>query len=111
MQDRAGAVASDPFARRAWSLEIGAHVAVKTWNCNVAHESLVGSVPGVTYGRRDGAVLTAAGPLYCVDQRGVDADVLGVTFGVRGRGPPCACARQVTSWRPCVRFTCRTTNE
>jgi hypothetical protein len=77
--------ADDAFARGGWSLALGAHAAVETWNYNISHESLAGVVPGVAYGVRDGLVLTAEGPLYFVDQRGVDAYLLGVTFGVRGR--------------------------
>lgn len=77
--------AGDPFARRGWHLELTAHAAVETWNYNISHESMFGVVSGLTYGIRDGLVLTAAGPLYYVDQRGTDAYVLGATFGVRGR--------------------------
>jgi Lipid A 3-O-deacylase (PagL) len=74
-----------PFGRRGWNLELSAHAAVETWNYNVSHETMFGIVPGLTYGLRDGLVLTASGPLYFVDQRGVDAYLLGVTAGVRGR--------------------------
>lgn len=84
-QTAAAAPGDDPFARRGWHLNLTAHVAVETWNYNVSHETLFGIVPGVTYGVREGLVLTAAGPLYFVDQRGIDAYLLGVTFGVRGR--------------------------
>ena len=45
---------------------------------------MIGVSPGVAYGVRDGLVLTAAGPLAYVDQRGVDVYLLGATFGVRG---------------------------
>ena len=76
---------ADSFARRGWHLELTAHAAIETWNYNVSHETLIGVSPGVTYGLRDGLVLTAAGPLYYVDQRGADAYLLGATFGVRGR--------------------------
>ena len=76
---------ADPFARRGWHLELTAHAAIETWNYNASHETLIGVSPGVTYGVRDGLVLTAAGPLYYVDQRGADAYLLGATFGVRGR--------------------------
>jgi hypothetical protein len=86
----AGAQPADPaiadsFARRGWHLELTAHGAVETWNYNVSHETLIGIAPGVTYGLRDGLVLTATGPLYYVDQRGVDSYLLGATFGVRRR--------------------------
>ena len=40
---------------------------------------------GLTYGLRNGLVLTARTPLYYVDQRGVDALLFGATVGVRGR--------------------------
>ena len=77
--------AADPFARRGWHLEFATHVAIETWNYNISHESLFGIEPGLTYGIRDGLVLSVAGPLYFVDQRGIDAFLLGATFGVRGR--------------------------
>jgi opacity protein-like surface antigen len=76
---------ADSFARRGWHLELTAHAASETWNYNVSHETLIGVAPGITYGLRDGLVLTAAGPLYYVDQRGADAYLLGATFGVRRR--------------------------
>lgn len=77
--------ADDPFARRGWHLELDVHGAVEAWNYNVSHEDLFGFAPGVTYGIRDGLVLRATGPLYYVDQRGVDAFLLGATIGIRGR--------------------------
>lgn len=40
---------------------------------------------GLTYGLRDGLVLTARAPLYYVSQRGVDGLLLGVSGGIRGR--------------------------
>lgn len=84
-QVTAGPQAADPFARRGWHLELGVHGAIETWNYNVSHEDLFGIAPGITYGIRDGLVLRATGPLYYVDQRGVDAFLLGATLGVRGR--------------------------
>jgi hypothetical protein len=75
----------DPFGRDGWHLELSGHAALETWNYNGSHEEMYGIVPGITYGIRDGLVLTAGGPLYYVDQRGVDAWLLGVTIGVRGR--------------------------
>lgn len=80
-----GPAAADSFARRGWHLELTAHTASETWNYNVSHETMIGIAPGITYGLRDGLVLTAAGPLYYVDQRGVNAYLLGATFGVRQR--------------------------
>jgi hypothetical protein len=76
---------ADAFARRAWHLELDAHGAFEAWNYNISHEDLFGVAPVITYGIRDGLVLKAAGPLYYVDQRGVDAFLLGATFGVRRR--------------------------
>ncbi len=81
----AAAQSADPFARRSWSLELASHAAFETWNYNISHEEMYAIVAGVTYGIRDGLVLTAAAPLYYVDQRGIDAWMLGVTAGVRGR--------------------------
>lgn len=84
-QTASGGPDPDAFARRGWHLELDVHGAVETWNYNVSHENLFGIVPGITYGVADGVVLTATGPLYYVDQRGVDAFLLGATFGVRSR--------------------------
>jgi hypothetical protein len=79
------ASAGDAFARRGWNLELSSHAAFETWNYNISHEEMYAIVPGLTYGIRDGLVVTASGPLYYVDQRGVDAWLLGVTAGVRAR--------------------------
>jgi hypothetical protein len=75
----------DPFGRRGWHLEVSTDLALETWNYNGNREEMYGLVTGITYGVRDGVVLTASGPLYYVSQRGVDAFLLGATFGVRGR--------------------------
>jgi hypothetical protein len=80
-----GRDAGDPFGRRSWNLELSSHAAFETWNYNISHEEMYAIAAGLTYGIRDGLALTAAGPLYYVDQRGVDAWMLGVTAGVRGR--------------------------
>lgn len=77
--------APDPFARHGWHLELAAHGAIETWNYNISHEDVAGIAPGISYGVREGLVLTASGPLYYVDQRGVDAFLLGATLGVRKR--------------------------
>lgn len=77
--------ADDPFARRSWTLELSSHAAVETWNYNISHEEVYGLAAGITYGIHDGLALTASGPLYYVDQRGVDAWLLGAAVGVRGR--------------------------
>jgi hypothetical protein len=81
----AGLAAADAFSRRGWHLELTVHAATETWNYNISHETLIGVSAGITYGLRDGLVLTAAGPLYYVDQRGADAYLLGATFGIRQR--------------------------
>jgi hypothetical protein len=75
----------DPFARRAWALELSGQVELEAWNYNLNHEEIYGVAPGFTYGLGRGVVLTAAGPLSYVSQRGVDGCVLGGTIGVRGR--------------------------
>jgi hypothetical protein len=80
-----GLAAADAFSRRGWHLELSVHAASETWNYNISHETLIGVSAGITYGLRDGLVLTAAGPLYYVDQRGADAYLLGATLGVRQR--------------------------
>jgi len=77
--------AADPFARRGWHLELGAQGALEAWNYNISHEELAGIVTGITYGVRDGLVLTGSWPMYFVSQRGVDAYLVGAMFGVRGR--------------------------
>jgi hypothetical protein len=77
--------ADDPFADRGWHLEISTDLALETWNYNGNREEMYGVVTGLTYGLRDGLVFTASAPLYYVSQRGVDAFILGGTFGVRGR--------------------------
>jgi hypothetical protein len=75
----------DPFEKRGWHLELSADLALEAWNYNANREEMYGLAPGITYGLREGLVLTGGGPLYYVSQRGVDAFLLGATFGVRGR--------------------------
>lgn len=75
----------DPFARRAWHLDIGGHAAFETWNYNTSREEMIGLRAGLTYGIGNGIVLLAGAPLYHVAQRGVDGYLLGVTGGIRGR--------------------------
>lgn len=75
----------DAFRRGGWHLELGGHAALETWNYNASHETMAGIRPGLAYGLRDGLTLVAGGPLYHVDQRGVDGWLFGVTGGVRGR--------------------------
>ena len=75
----------DPFARGSWHLELGAHGALETWNYNISHEEMVSGYAGLTYGLGRGVVFRVGSPLYYVDQRGTNAYLLGVTWGVRGR--------------------------
>ena len=75
----------DLFAKGAWHLEFQVHQAIETWNYNVSHENMSGLVPGFCYGIGKGTVLVVHAPLYYVDQRGTDAALLGVTWGVRSR--------------------------
>jgi hypothetical protein len=83
-QPLAGPV-DDPFAGDGWHLELAAHKAFEAWNYNTSREELLGVLTGLTYGLRDGLVLTARSQLFYVDQRGVDAWLLGGSFGIRGR--------------------------
>ena len=78
-------VSDDPFARGSWGLELSLHGAAETWNYNSSREEMYGLNAGLTYGLRDGIVLTARAPLYYVSQRGVDGLLLGVSGGIRGR--------------------------
>src|SRR5688572_3299110 len=77
--------ADDPFARRAWTLDLGGHAAFETWNYNTSREEMTGLRAGLTYGLGKGIVLVAGAPLYHVWQRGVDGLLFGVTGGIRGR--------------------------
>ena len=79
------AAREDPFARHAWNLELGGHVAIEAWNYNISHETMYGTWQGLTYGLRRGLALKASWPLYYVEQRDVNAYLLGATIGIRGR--------------------------
>jgi hypothetical protein len=81
----AAAAPDDPFARRGWHLELGAHKAFETWNYNTSREEMLGVLTGLTYGIGRGMVLTGRSQLYYVDQRGIDAWLIGATVGIRGR--------------------------
>ncbi|HKY20468.1 MAG TPA: hypothetical protein VJM31_04540 [Vicinamibacterales bacterium] len=59
--------------------------ALEAWNYNNSHEELYGLLQGVTYGLRDGLVLTARQRLYYVSQRANDTRILGLTTGLRAR--------------------------
>ena len=78
-------VPEDPLARRGWHLELTSHGAIETWNYNISHENVLGLFAGVTYGIREGLAIKVASPLYYVWQRGTDAYLFGLTWGVRGR--------------------------
>lgn len=82
---QAAATADDPFARHRWHVESGLHGALETWNYNVSHEELYGLTEGLTYGLKDGIVLTMNQHVYYVSQRANDSWLLGLTMGVRGR--------------------------
>jgi len=84
-QEHPGPVPDDPFARRAWSLELGSHVALETWNYNLSHEEMLSAFTGVTYGVGKGVVLKVGSPLYHVWQRHTDGYLFGITWGVRSR--------------------------
>jgi hypothetical protein len=75
----------DPFAKRAWSLELGSHAALETWNYNLSHEEMLSAFAGVTYGVGRGVVLKLGSPLYHVSQRRTNAYLFGLTAGVRSR--------------------------
>ena len=75
----------DPLAKRGWHLELTGHGALEAWNYNGNHEEMVGEFAGFTYGIRDGLAIKVASPLYYVWQRGTDAYLFGLTWGLRGR--------------------------
>ena len=79
------AAAEDPFARRGWHLQLTTHGALEAWNYNISHEELAGVSTGLTYGLRDGLVLTATGSLTHVWQPGSNAAAIAALVGVRGR--------------------------
>jgi hypothetical protein len=75
----------DAFAADRWHVEFAVHTALEAWNYNVSHEELYGLFQGVTYGLRDGLLLTVRQRLYYVSQRANDTRVLGLTSGLRAR--------------------------
>ena len=79
------AEASDPFAAGRWHFEVATHAAVEAWNYNISHEELYGINEGLTYGLRDGLVMTLNQRVYYISQRANDTWLLGLTFGIRGR--------------------------
>ena len=75
----------DAFAAGRWHFEGTLHGALETWNYNVSHEELYGLTEGLTYGLKDGIVLTMNQHIYYVSQRANDSWLLGLTCGFRGR--------------------------
>jgi hypothetical protein len=84
-QDEPGQSFRDPFAASRWHAEFVAQAALEAWNYNPSHEEIYGLVQGITYGLRDGLVLTARQRLYYLSQRLNDSRVLGLTAGLRVR--------------------------
>jgi len=78
-------IGDDPFARHRWHVEASLHGALEAWNYNVSHEELYGLTEGLTYGLKDGLLLTMNQHVYYVSQRANDSWLLGLTCGVRGR--------------------------
>ncbi len=66
-------------------MELQAHGAIETWNYNVSHENMAAVVPGFTYGLGKGTTFVTHVPVYYVEQRGPDAAMIAVTWGVRSR--------------------------
>jgi hypothetical protein len=77
--------ATDAFAAGRWHVEFALQAALEAWNYNSSHEELYGLLEGVTYGLRDGLVLTARQRTYYVSQRFNDSWLLGLTSGLRWR--------------------------
>jgi hypothetical protein len=84
----------DVFREGQWRGEFVAQAALEAWNYNPSHEELYGLVQGVTYGLRDGLMLTARQRLSYVSQRLNDSRLLGITGGLRAR----VYRRGRTSW-------------
>ena len=75
----------DAFAAGRWHFEVQAQAAFEAWNYNTSHEELYGVQEGITYGLRDGLVLTLTQRIAYVSQRANDSWLLGITAGLRGR--------------------------
>jgi hypothetical protein len=73
------------FARGRWHAEFAVQAALEAWNYNTSHEEIYGLVQGVTYGIREGILLTVRQRLYYVSQRANDTRVLALTSGLRIR--------------------------
>jgi hypothetical protein len=79
------AAEEDPFADGRWHAEFAAQAALEAWNYNPSHEELYGLIQGVSYGLREGLMLTARQRLYYVSQRLNDSRLLGISTGLRAR--------------------------
>lgn len=84
-QTVSAAASDDAFANGRWRAEFSAQAALEAWNYNPSHEELFGLVQGVTYGLRNGLVVTVRQRLYYISQRRNDSRLLGLTTGLRGR--------------------------
>jgi hypothetical protein len=84
-QPSAAAADDDPFRRGRWHVEFGTDAALEAWNYNANHEELYGLLEGLTYGLRDGLVVTMSQRVVYVSQRAQDTWLLGLTGGIRGR--------------------------
>jgi hypothetical protein len=79
----AAAAQVDPFARRAWVLDLSATGLSEAWNYNESREELYGVDLGMAYAARDGLVLHVGSMLAYTSQRGADAVIVGVVGGPR----------------------------
>lgn len=75
----------DPFRRGTWLLQLASHASFEIWNYNGNHEEIYALVPGASYGLSDAVAAVVTFPIAYVDQRGIDAAMQGVTFGLRSR--------------------------
>jgi hypothetical protein len=75
----------DAFTKGRWHAEFAAQAALEAWNYNISHEELYALIQGVSYGIRNGLVVTLRQRLIYVSQRRNDSRVLGITGGLRGR--------------------------
>jgi hypothetical protein len=77
--------APDPYAPGTCATELSAEHLVEAWNYNLSREALHGGSLGVACGVLTGLAVTARAPIWYVDQRGVDAYLMGAAAGVRWR--------------------------
>jgi hypothetical protein len=74
-----------PFEAGRWHAEFATQAALEAWNYNISHEQLYGLDEGITFGLREGLMLTATQRIFYVSQQANDAWVLGLTAGLRQR--------------------------